>query len=362
MTAADKAAAGWNPDWATHPGEHLDEHIEARGLSQAAFARLADLSPKLVSTIIAGKNPVTAETALKLERVLGLKAYVWTGLQAKYDLHVARLNEQRTFDANQWLARFPLKELRSRKVLPEGGDAGALVESLLVFMGIGSPGAYEAKLSALAVHHRQSLAYESSRDHVYTWLLLGERKARSVKLPVFDEKRFVQAVGEIRSLTTSPPEIFEPRMKQLCQSSGVALVFEPPLPKTCLFGSARWPDTDHAIIQMSLRMKSNDHFWWTFFHEAGHIALHRGKNFADDKAAVGDGFETEADDWANEILFGSDGLRALLAARPRSEQEVKSWAARFDLHPGIVVGCLQHHKVLPFTHLNGLKVRFELTA
>ena len=62
-------------------------------------------------------------------------------------------------------------------------------------------------------------------------------------------------------------------MKELCRNAGVALIFEPPISKTCLFGSARWFDTNRAIIQMSLRMKSNDHFWWTFFHEAAHIIL-----------------------------------------------------------------------------------------
>lgn len=90
MAGAAALKEEWAPDWAIHPGEHLAEHIEARGWSQAEFARLADLSPKLVSTIINGTNPVTAETAVKLERDLGMKAYIWTGLQADWDLHQAR--------------------------------------------------------------------------------------------------------------------------------------------------------------------------------------------------------------------------------------------------------------------------------
>jgi len=76
---------GWAPDWATHPGEHLAEYLEARGWSQAEFARLADLTPKLVSEIINGKNPVTPDTAIKLERVLGLKDYIWLGLQRDWE-------------------------------------------------------------------------------------------------------------------------------------------------------------------------------------------------------------------------------------------------------------------------------------
>jgi HTH-type transcriptional regulator/antitoxin HigA len=73
------------PNWAIHPGAILQEHLETRGLSQAEFARLAGLSPELVSGIVSGRDPITAETASQLERVLGLKAYVWTGMQAEWD-------------------------------------------------------------------------------------------------------------------------------------------------------------------------------------------------------------------------------------------------------------------------------------
>jgi HTH-type transcriptional regulator/antitoxin HigA len=85
----------WAPNWATHPGEHLLEPIEARGWSQEEFARLAGLTQKLVSTIIKGSNPVTAKTAIRLERVLGLKAYIWTRIQANWDLFQARKQTER---------------------------------------------------------------------------------------------------------------------------------------------------------------------------------------------------------------------------------------------------------------------------
>jgi HTH-type transcriptional regulator / antitoxin HigA len=85
----------WKPHWAVHPGALLEEHLEARGWSQAEFARLAGLTPKLVRTIIKGSNPVTAETAIRLERVLGLKAYIWTRIRANWDLFQARKQTER---------------------------------------------------------------------------------------------------------------------------------------------------------------------------------------------------------------------------------------------------------------------------
>lgn len=359
MTVAVDAERGWSPNWAVHPGEHLEEHLESRGLSQAEFARLAAVSPKLVSTIISGKNPVTPDTALRLERVLGVKAYIWTGLQARWDLHQARVSEEAACDPQEWLKRFPVKELKRRRLLPATADSAIVLDGMLKLFGIGQISAYESKVAALAVHHRQSRAHATSPDHIATWLLIGEAKARTMQLPEFDLQRFTQAVGEIRSLTVQPPERFEPLIRDLCHSAGVAFILEKPLSKTCLYGSARWLDGTRAIIQMSLRMKTNDHFWWTFFHEAAHIILHRGRSFVDDNGGDADDLEREADAWADTIIFGNGGLQRLLDERPRSAAGVECFAESVGLHPGIIVGALQHYGALPFTHLNGLKTRFR---
>ena len=158
MTALATRTEQWTPDWATHPGEHLAEYLETYGWSQAEFARLAGLTPKLVSTIIKGANPVTPDTAIKLERVLGVKANIWTNLQANWDLFHARAEEKASPETKAWLPQFPVKELKSRGCLPNTRDEGVLVDALLRLLGIGTPTAYQARVHGLAVQHRQSKA------------------------------------------------------------------------------------------------------------------------------------------------------------------------------------------------------------
>jgi HTH-type transcriptional regulator/antitoxin HigA len=358
MAATD--ANAWQPNWATHPGEHLAEYLEERDLSQAEFARLAGMTPKLVSTIVAGANPVTPETAVKLQRVLGLKADIWLSLQAAWDLHEVRRRESdRTEQVQGWLRQFPLGELRKLGRLPNTKDEGALLGSLLDLLRIGTPDAYDARLSALAVHHRKARRGNTSPQHELCWLMLGEERARAMNLPDYDEERFGRACHEIRALTVEDPAVFEPQMLGLCREAGVALVFQKPISKTCLFGSARWLDGERPVIQMSLRMKSNDHFWWTFFHEAAHVVLHRGRNFADDQNGIDDGTESEADAWAERALLDGRSLDAFVATCPRSKIEIKAFADQVAIHPGIVVGMLQHRGAIPFSHMNDLKVRFE---
>ncbi len=91
MTVAEKT--DFSPDWAVHPGEILQEHLEAQGMTQAALARQAGLGRKLVCDIIHGRNPVTVRTAIRLEKVLPLRAETWLRLQNLWDLHQARKEE-----------------------------------------------------------------------------------------------------------------------------------------------------------------------------------------------------------------------------------------------------------------------------
>jgi HTH-type transcriptional regulator/antitoxin HigA len=351
----------WAPDWATHPGEHLAEFLEARGLSQAEFARLADMTPKHVSTIIGGESPVTAGTAIRLERVTGMKDYIWTRLQAAWDLHRARQREQAASPkAADWCREFPIKDLVARGALASPGrDVALQLSGLLGFLGIGSPTAFPALVRGLAVQHRQSQSHATSDEHVVSWLLLGERKARQMDVAPFSREAFFAAVQAIRSLTVKPPSEFESRMKRLCRDAGVALIFEKPIAKARLFGSARWLDDSRAVIQMSLRMKSNDHFWWTFFHEAAHIILHKGRTFVDDQGGEGDVAEEQADTWAADLLVGLERFKSFKATRPRSAAEVTRFAGEIGVHPGVVVGMLQRDGVVAHSHLNGLKERYE---
>ena len=84
------AANQFKPDYAVPPGWVLEEHLEVLDMSQAEFARRCGCSAELISEIIAGKAPLDADTALQFEKVLGLKAYIWLGIEKDYRLHLAR--------------------------------------------------------------------------------------------------------------------------------------------------------------------------------------------------------------------------------------------------------------------------------
>ncbi len=82
-----------------HPGEILrEEFMHPHGLSQNALARALNVPPRRINEIVLEKRGVTADTALRLARFFGTTAELWTGLQADYDLRLARYERERKIE------------------------------------------------------------------------------------------------------------------------------------------------------------------------------------------------------------------------------------------------------------------------
>lgn len=347
----------FNPDYAVHPGEVLAETLEAREISKCDLAARCQLSIKTVSQIVNGKAPVTSGTALQLERVLGVSAEVWVNLDANYRLHRARQADRERLNADAaWADRFPTRELAARGYLEDGKSSLEKLTALLDFFGVGSVQAWEARFARLAVAYRKSPAFESSKESVAAWLRIGEIEAEAIETKPFDKAGFREALAAIRRLTREEAAIFEPEMRRLCQQSGVALVLVPELPRTRLCGATRWLSPGKALIMLSLRHKTDDHFWFTFYHEAGHILLHGKKNvFIDELDMPTSQEEVEADRFATSSLVPERGYAQFLRRGRFYKNEIIAFAEKLGITPGIVVGRLQDDQKIPYEWHNDLK-------
>ena len=72
------------------PGEILEEELGARGITQKELARQMGRPIQSINEVIRGKRALTPETALDLERVLGIEAGLWVRLEGDYRLALAR--------------------------------------------------------------------------------------------------------------------------------------------------------------------------------------------------------------------------------------------------------------------------------
>ncbi len=350
----------FNPDYSVHPGEILGETLRARSISQSELASRCGISEKHVSQIINGKASVTSETALLFERALGIRASLWMNLESTHRLHMARKAEQERFASfYDWAKEFPIRSLAERGWLLSTGSKEERVRSLLDFFGVSSPAAWEAQYKKLAVTYRKSLAFTTSFKAIAAWLRIGELKAEDIETRPFNKTNFRRSLYRIRQLTYLDPSEFEPRMKELCREAGVALVFVPELPGTHVSGATRWLSSDKALIVQSLRYRTDDHFWFTFFHEAAHTLLHsKLAVFVDEGSEDASGEEARADEFAANLLIPKARYDKFVRIRPISRARVLSFAKELKIAPGIVVGRLQHDGVVPFSWFHDLKRTF----
>ena len=349
----------YSPDYAVPPGWVLEERLEVEGISHADFARRCGRSPKMISEIISGKAPLEPRTALQFERVLGVDASIWLGIESDYRLHRAREAEAgEATAAAEWVKAFPVRDLVKRGCFQCPDSDVDTVSKLLAFFRVGSVDAWIARHGLDNVAYRHSRTFKSDEAALATWLRLGEIEAELQECADYSESRFRHAVRTVRGLTR---EEFVEALQQtakLCNEAGVALALVQPLPKTALSGAAWWLSPRKAVIQLTARHRTDDHLWFSFFHEAAHVLLHSKKGiFVDETNGNGAELEAEADEWASNALIPPRAWQQFVGTSPRSAHVVRAFAEEQGIAPGIVVGMLQHKGLLPWTHLNALKVR-----
>lgn len=293
------------------PGGLLATHLAAREMSQAECARRCGRSAKLISEIISGKAPIQPETALQLERVLGLRSSVWLAIESDYRLLLARRADAEQAEAERgWLASFPLWELVERGVLERRDSVAETADELFAFFGVASAAAWRDWYGSIRISTRKAPDVEADDIALITWLRLGEVHANDIVCSDYDGVEFRKALTRICAVARRPDAGTWKLARELCQVAGVALVEVEPLPGAPTAGAARWLTPRKGLIQLAGGQKEGDRIWFTFFHEAAHLLLHSRKFVFVDLEGSGaqpgggeeDGIEAEADEWATGFL------------------------------------------------------------
>lgn len=360
-------AAPFAPDWVSPPGDTILDIIEERDWTQAELAQRLGFSPKHVNQLIKGKAPLTEETAIRLERVLGSTVGFWLAREARYRERCARLEAaEKHAGWTDWLDALPIRELMAAggiaKRRVDAKSKPGLVEDCLRFFGVASPEEWRAHYGEMQAAFRRSREEQSDIGAISAWLRMGEQVAEKLDGPKFDKVHFESALAEIRTLTVLDPVEFEPSLRTLFQEAGIAFVLLPAIPKAHVSGVARWLNPHRPLIQLSLYGKTNDKFWFTLFHEAAHVLLHAKEKksvYLDDpsKPSTNSAEEHEANDWAGNFLIPAHHTDEL--AYLRSKSAVCEFAHRIGIHPGIVVGRLQHDGLIEPSWMNDLKISFR---
>lgn len=335
-----KEKHGFEPDYAIPPGETLKEVIASMGMTQKELSFRTGLTPQSINRIMKGEQPILYETANKLELVTGVPVRIWNNLEANYREQLEKIKEEERLNRNiDWMKQIPVNELVNRNLISKKKKDTKLLKEVLKFFGVSSVTAWKNIWLDPKVAARRSQCFESIPGHAAAWIRIGELKAKKIECEPFNESIFKESLQEIRKLTIKGPELFVPEMIRLCSQSGVALTLVKEMKKVPWNGATKWLNPSKAMIIVNLRGKREDTFWFSFFHEAGHVLNDRKKNlYINDESD--DPVENRANEYAANVLFPGDSRGYIPDLR--SKAKIISFAERIGLSPGIVAGQYQY--------------------
>lgn len=351
------------PDYTSPPGEMLAETIEYLGITQTELARRMGRPLKTINEIIQAKATVTADTALELERVLGVPAHLWMNMEANYREHLARKRAAEKLEVDEgWLGSLPVSSMQKAGWIPKTNDKREQMAAILSFFGCASVSSWSETWMSPKVAYRKSPRLESKAECVAAWLRKAELEGWSQTCAPFDAARFEAALGELRKATKFPVKEWVRTIREACNSCGVAYVLLPGFAGIPVSGATRQLNEERMLIVQTGRYKDDGHFWFTFFHEARHVLQGKlRKDWLVEYEGNEDELEADANRFAREFLVPSEKI---IEARRKNGGKMpveagKALAEKLGICPGIVAGRFQYDGIWQRFTGNDLKVKYQ---
>lgn len=349
---------GLSADFLSHPGETLKEVLEHENMTQIELSIRTGLDKKTISQIINGTAPITYETALRLEKIFNLKASFWNALQSNYKDELLRIKEidSVTADELNLLNQIPYKNLISIGYIKKQKDQKSLILTLREFFRINNLvnllDAY--KLNAV---YRKVSANENPFA-IATWLRMCEIETDAKLDKKFDKEKLISNLDNIKSLNLKEINYSISRLKEIFNDCGVSFNVVHNVPGAPVQGSI-FSSKKTLRLCLTIRQKYADVFWFSLFHEIGHLLnLKNNNTFIDFENGKISEEEDRADSFASKILLNQNEYSKFTRTKFYKEDIIK-FANKNGVLPCIVVGRLHHDNIIPYSYYNDLRIRYE---
>lgn len=350
---------------AIHPGRFLQDELEEIGLSAESLAVRIGRPVKAIKRVLQGRAPITRPLARDLADATETQSSLWLKLQESYDEAIERLGADLSVQEDvALLGMIPWRDFQKAGWVQNVGTDIERVGELRTHFDVETLSDIESSQHAAAFRITQKTKFDPWA--LAAWLQQGEWQVvernwetQAEQSARFDSALFEQSLAEIRGLTVEPD--FWPRMRSYCAKAGVHLELVPHVPKSGANGVTRWMDDGRPLIQLSLFRGMADVFWFTFFHEAAHVLREHRRNIYInlDRVPREDDAEREADDFARDFLIPPDHWQPYWDKVPCSRASINRLAKDVGVHPGVVVGRLQHESRIPYSTHNELRAKLD---
>lgn len=351
----------FKPSQLIPPGETISEILEERKITTGDFAHVIGVPYDVANKLLVGDFIINKEMAAVLSGVLGASPTFWLNREERYRAQLSELHTPLSSEEDNWLKEIPVSAMQKNGWIPKVAFPAQNLRNCLSFFDVPDVQSWKEIYSVgsgLAAF-RTSPAFDPKLGAVAAWLRQGEIEADFIDCSFWDKDKFCAALQDARYLTTQEdPSIFIPELQKIFAACGVAVVIAR-TPDGCqASGATKFISNEKAILMLSFRHLSDDHFWFTFFHEAAHLILHGDVVFVEGEHCSDSVQEQEANMFSADFLIPveyKDELR-LLGSDVR---KIFRFAKKLGISPGIVVGQLQHLGIVKHYHLQKLKVRYK---
>jgi len=343
----------FSPDWASPPGSTIADALNERGTPLSRALTALRITETEFTELVRGDRAIDADLAERISRLVGGGADFWLAREERY-------REGLATERNIWLSQLPLTDMVRMGWIRAGSTDDERVRHCLSFFGVREISEWRRKYGGRKelVRFRASARLPMRFGSIAAWLRKGELLAAQIKCEKWDPPRLASLLPEMRSLSKhKEPLRFLPRLSDLCSTSGIVLTVLR-APAGCpVSGMATFLSEDRAWVQLSFRYLSDDQFWFTFFHEIGHLLLHPNRSFLEGIEAETTREEREANQFSADLLVPPPRRPEMLEAATDYRKIVR-FAMSLGISPGIVVGQLQHAGALTPRQKNFLKRRY----
>jgi HTH-type transcriptional regulator / antitoxin HigA len=349
------------------PGELIKDEIEARGWSQIELAEVLGRPGRLVSELIAGKRAITPETAKGLGQAFGTGAQFWLNMESSYQLSKVKNDSSNAVARRARLYEMaPVKEMTRRSWIQPTDNIDVLEKSICNFYRKPS---LDAQMPQLAHAARKGSSYEELTAPEAAWLYRVRQLADAMEVKSFSEMAFADVFGQLKTMLRDIDAVR--RIPAVLANAGVRFLIVETLPSTRIDGVCLWLNPNSPVIALSLRYDRIDAFWHTLLHECAHVRYKDGltEDIVDfdlvgdeaDFSVAKPEAELKADEFASSFSIPKLELDGFIArVRPLfSKTRIQAFAAKVNVHPGLVVGQLQHRKMIPYSHSREMLARIR---
>jgi len=353
--------AAFQPNWASPPGETILSILRARDIPVYRFSELIGLTEPDALRLLSGKYPIDSNLARRISERLGSTPRFWTERERRYQSTLRTIALRRP-ELEQWFRSFPIARMREMGWISKFTNHAEAPFELLDFFAVSTVEQWKDEhVSRLErIKFRTSSTFENGTSATTAWLRRGELVAQEMPCRNWNAEGFRKSLPKLKSLSMEPtPRAFLPRLQTECAKYGVAVVVER-CPSGCAASGATLRlESGRGVLLLSARFLSDDHFWFSFFHEAAHLILHgaelriEGEGNPETTAQ-----EEEANQFAEKIILeplGETALKGLAINR----FAIARFARRCGVSPGIIVGQLQNKKRLSPGRFNAFKTRYK---